>query len=154
MSGTPIGFAVYSTAELRQWIIDDNQQLDASGNITVTFVVDENGTLRVSDRCSEHVACAGGRPVQSAGEMTFQILKHHVEVEAVTNQSTGYCPEPSSWPQVARALCRASLVSPSDFSVSFLFRRCTFCSAVNVIKEDIFICAMCDAELSQNWNID
>ena len=35
----------------------------------MTFVVDERGALRVADRRSEHVACAGGGVVFSAGEL-------------------------------------------------------------------------------------
>lgn len=34
----------------------------------LTFVVDIDGVLRVAPRRSEYVACAGGRPVLSAGE--------------------------------------------------------------------------------------
>jgi hypothetical protein len=59
-----------------------------------TFVVDEHGSLLIADRRSEHVACACGRPVLSAGEMFVR----GGEVVEVSNQSTGYCPEPESWP--------------------------------------------------------
>jgi hypothetical protein len=71
-----------------------------------TFVIDLNGDLLVADRRSEHVACAGGGPVLSAGEMFFLVEEDRVEVTDVSNQSTGYCPEPSSWPGVAAALDR------------------------------------------------
>ncbi|WP_167239315.1 hypothetical protein [Massilia genomosp. 1] len=118
-----------------------------------TFIVDENSTLRIADRCSEHVACAGGRPVQSAGKMTFQVDKDQARVHAVTNQSTGYCPEPQSWPQVADAIRKAGLVAPAGFHVNFLLWKCTDCHALNVIKEGVFVCAMCDADLPADWNL-
>ena len=41
---------------------------------TYTFVVDEFATLRIADRSSEHIACAGFRPVMAAGELTFDAL--------------------------------------------------------------------------------
>lgn len=37
----------------------------------LTFVIDSSGILRLAPRRSEHVACAGGGPVLSAGEVTF-----------------------------------------------------------------------------------
>ena len=36
----------------------------------ITFVIGVDGVLRVADRRSEHVACAGGGDVLSAGELT------------------------------------------------------------------------------------
>lgn len=147
------GFPVLSSAGLMQWLADDQQQADINGQVIATFIVDENGTLCIADRCSEHVACAGGRPVQSAGEMTFQVDKDQARVHAVTNQSTGYCPEPGSWPRVANAIRKAGLVAPAGFHVNFLFRKCTDCHALNVIKEGVFVCAMCDADLPADWNL-
>jgi len=64
--------------------------------LIVTFVIDQSGTLLVADRQSEHVACAGRQPVLSAGEMTFLVSGKVVEMAEVSNQSTGYCPEPES----------------------------------------------------------
>ena len=51
-----------------------------------------------------HVACAAGGPVLSAGEITFD---DDMTVAEITNQSTGFCPEPESWPAVSDALDRA-----------------------------------------------
>lgn len=42
-------------------------------SLTVTFVVGTDGNLRIADRRSEHVACAKGEDVLSAGEMTIGI---------------------------------------------------------------------------------
>src|SRR5689334_6891406 len=89
------GFPVRTPADVRAWVEATRQEL-AGGSVIATFVVDAAGQLLVADRRSEHVACAGGLPVQSAGEITFA-LGESIEVAGVTNQSTGYCPEPRSW---------------------------------------------------------
>lgn len=44
-----------------------------AGTVTFTYVVDAGGGLRLADRRSEHVACAGGRAVLAAGEITFDL---------------------------------------------------------------------------------
>ena len=41
-----------------------------------------------------------------AGEITFTVRPGSISVTWVTNQSTGYCPEPASWPAVETALAR------------------------------------------------
>ena len=56
---------------------------------------------RLADRHSEHVACAGGGPVLSAGEMFFLLEDSRAAVVEVSNQSTGYWPETSSLTAVA-----------------------------------------------------
>ena len=117
-----------------------------------TFVVDATGVLRLAARRSEHVACAGGRPVLSAGEITFEHGRAGWAVTAVTNQSTGYCPEPESWPAVARVLDRLGVPHPGCFTSEFTFRRCPGCGERNVVREDDFTCAICDAELPAQWN--
>ncbi|HVJ80243.1 MAG TPA: hypothetical protein VNC50_04160, partial [Planctomycetia bacterium] len=101
-----------------------------------------------------HVACAGGRPVRSAGEMTFAVEKNAVAVNRVTNQSTGYCPEPHSWQAVEAALVCAGFTAPDGFSKTFEFRRCTRCGAVNVIKDGVFECGVCSSRLPAAWNLD
>ncbi|WP_158845314.1 hypothetical protein [Streptomyces sp. NRRL WC-3742] len=81
-----------------------------------TFVVDLGGALRLAPRRSEHVACAGGEPVMGAGEIGFQVAAGGWEVAAVSNQSTGYCPDLVSWPAVAAALERIGLPHPGGFT--------------------------------------
>lgn len=71
-----------------------------------TFVVTLNGSLRLAPRRSEHVALAAGDAVLAAGEMTFEPEGAGWRVAEVTNQSTGFCPDPDSWPAVAAALDR------------------------------------------------
>ena len=105
--------------------------------------------MRLADRRSEHVACAGGRPVLAAGEITFDMTSG-VEVVAVSNQSTGYCPGPESWPAVAECLARAAMAAPAGFEPCCVFRRCRACEAVNIVKDDLYECAVCGAELSHD----
>jgi hypothetical protein len=108
--------------------------------------------LRVAPRRSEHVACAGGRPVLSAGEITFALAGRSVGVAEVSNQSTGYCPEPESWPAVEAALRRAGLEPPDGFSPACVFRRCEECGTVCLVKGGAFECAACGAGLPSKYN--
>jgi len=119
-----------------------------------TFVVDEGGALWVSDRNAEHVACARGRPVLAAGEIELRLHGSAVEVISVTNQSTGYCPEPACWPAVAAALLRIGIVAPSGFTHSFLFRRCTKCQTTNILKPEFPECPVCGDQLPAAWNLE
>jgi hypothetical protein len=43
-------------------------------------VIDAKGNLLLAERCSEHVACAGGGPVLSAGEIFFRVSGESVKV--------------------------------------------------------------------------
>jgi hypothetical protein len=130
------------------------QEPDDAGSVISTFIIDESGWLRIAHRRSEHVACAAGLPVRSAGEMTFTIRSSSFNVTWVTNQSTGYCPEPDSWPAVAAALARAGIAAPEGFSQGFVFRRCPGCGSINIVKEGFFECAVCDSPLPEEWNLD
>jgi hypothetical protein len=117
-------------------------------------VIDETGTLRVADRSSERVACAGGRPVESAGEIGFRVGKSGAEITTVTNQSTGFCPEPGSWAAVVQAISAIGIPAPASFTTAYEFRKCPACGATNVMKEGIFECAMCEVELPALWNFE
>jgi len=118
----------------------------------LTFVVDSEGILRVADRRSEHVACAGGASVLSAGELTAIRERGAVRVTEVSNQSTGYCPEPESWEAVAAALDRARVAHPGRFTFEAIFRRCVQCGERNLVKDACFECAICGAALPATWN--
>ncbi len=119
----------------------------------MTFVVDELGVLRVADRSSEHVACACGGDVLSAGELVaVRTSRGVVRITEISNQSTGYCPEPESWPAVARALETTGVVYPGAFTYEAIFRRCTRCGQRNLVKDGCFECAVCGEELSPTWN--
>ena len=117
-----------------------------------TFIVDPSGYLWIADRRSEHVACADGGPVMAAGEMTFEVNGTNIEVTDVSNQSTGFCPEPTCWPAVAAALDRIGILRPDDFTVSFTFRKCEACGGINLIKDEIFECGECGRGLPEWWN--
>lgn len=138
-----------SEHEIRRWMLER-----AAATITLTFVVDRSGALWLSGRGTEHVACARGAPVLGAGELVLQVCKLGVDVISVTNQSTGYCPEPSCWPAVRTALERAGLQTPPSFAHEFDFRRCTTCGTINVLKSGYPECPVCDADLPAEWNLD
>src|SRR5262245_7411695 len=105
-------FQIQRAADVLHWIKGTKQILERDKTIVVTFIVDLAGNLWIADQRSEHVACAGGEKVLSAGEMTFQVLEQNIEVIEITNQSAGYCPEPESWPVVEAALTKSRLPHP------------------------------------------
>lgn len=96
-----------------------------------TFVIDSAGVLRLAPRRSEHVVCAGGGPVLGAGEMSFREESGQWVVGEVSNQSTGYCPDISSWPAVEKALDAAGIDHPSCFTHEVVFRRCLACGQLS-----------------------
>ncbi len=153
LAGQEAGWPIHSSFDIRRWIRRTGQVPDQQGQVTATFVIDEYGTLRIADRRSEHVACSGGKPVLSAGEITFALTPNHVNVEWVTNQSTGFCPEPESWPAVAAALSGVGIEAPLRFSQEFAFRRCTNCGTVNIVKDNYFVCEVCSTGLPAEWNV-
>lgn len=118
----------------------------------LTFVIDADGALVVADRHSEHIACARGGEVLSAGEITLRREGHRLRATAISNQSTGYCPEPESWPSVAAALDALGVAHPGGFTFAAIFRRCPKCGERNLVKDEWFVCALCDAELPREWN--
>lgn len=119
-----------------------------------TFVVDLAGVLRLAPRRSEHVVCAGGGPVLGAGEMSFREESGQWVVGEVSNQSTGFCPDISSWPAVAKALDAAGIERPCGFTHEVVFRRCPACGQLNVVREEFFVCVFCDGGLPREWNVD
>jgi hypothetical protein len=148
----PHGAPITSPGDVVAWAQATGQEPDAEGCLIATFVVDAAGVLRIADRRSEHVACASGSPVQSAGEMTFVLEGGQAVVAAVSNQSTGYCPEPESWPAVEAALRRAGLEAPAGFAFEYVFRRCVGCGGICLVKADVFTCAVCGTELPAGYN--
>jgi hypothetical protein len=151
-AGQLAGTLIRSTSDLIAWFRDTGQHPGPDGLATATFVIDAAGELLVADQRSEHVACASGRVVLSAGEMFFRINGDGVAVEEISNQSTGYCPETGSWSMVATALDRAGIAHPGRFTAEVVFRRCERCGERNVVKDDWFVCGVCGAELPAEWN--
>lgn len=149
--GSSSGAIILSLNDLLTWLnahVDDEMP---DGSIIATFVIDNDGLLRLAPRQSEHVACASGGPVLSAGEITFDA---EAEVIAVTNQSTGFCPEPESWPSVEEAFDALGIIHPGRFTQTILFRLCPRCKERSIVKDDWYVCELCGGELPMTWNFD
>jgi hypothetical protein len=118
-----------------------------------TFVVTPDGHLRPAPRRSEHVDCAAGQDVLAAGEISFPRHGQTWTVGDVSNQSTGYCPDPDSWPAVAEALDRVGLAHPPDFTHKVIFPSCPACHERNIVHDAHFVCAICGSPLPEDWNL-
>jgi hypothetical protein len=143
----PDVITVASAQVLTRWLA--SRPADELGE-SFTFAVGLDGQLRLAPRRSEHVDCAAGTgrrrgPVR-ARRATWSVSE-------ISNQSTGYCPDPDSWPVVASALGRIGLAHPGDFTDKFIFRRCPACGQLNVVRDGSFACAICDSALPARWNI-
>jgi hypothetical protein len=150
VSATAIGIVAANSPEALAGWLDDQDPTELIE--PVTFVVMLDGVLWLAPRRSEHVALARGRDVLAAGEMTFVRVGSGWQVAEVTNQSTGYCPDPDSWPAVGRALDGLGIPHPDDFTERVVFRRCPACGQRNIVREDDFVCALCDGVLPVEWN--
>jgi len=148
----PAGTLIRSQQDVIQWARTTDQRIGPDGVLIATYVVSQSGELLIADRRSEHVACAGRQPVKSAGEITFQLHDSDVEVVEVSNQSTGYCPEPESWSAVEAAIVGAGMKAPARFELECVFRRCPSCQSINLIKQQVFRCAICGGTLPQPYN--
>ena len=149
VADSPPGVLIRRFTDLSAWLIDQAEDAASDGTITATFVVDVNGVLLLAPRRSEHVACAAGGPVQSAGEIT---MSPHGEVLEISNLSTGFCPEPESWSGVAAALDQIPIQHPGQFTTSVVFRLCPACGERNVVKDSWFVCEFCGGDLPDEWN--
>jgi hypothetical protein len=141
--------AVTTPGQLAGWL---TRREPAERAEPFTFVVPLDGSLWLAARRSEHVALAGGGAVLAAGEMTFQAAGGHWDVVAVTNQSTGFCPDLGSWSAVAAAVDRIGLSHPGDFTDKVIFRRCPSCGERNIVRDDDFTCQLCESALPAHWN--
>jgi hypothetical protein len=146
------GLHVRGHEPLKDWIIQGGGRKNAPAERCATFIIDPLEQLWIADRRSEHVACANGGDVLAAGEITFEAAQRGVIATEITNQSTGYCPEPSCWDVVARMLDQLGIRRPDFFTAAFDFRRCDHCHFINLIKEQVFECAVCGKPLNRNWN--
>jgi hypothetical protein len=144
------GRRIRQREDLEAWVREAWQPPEPDGTTPATFVLDASGALRLSERGTEHVMCAEGADVLAAGELFLRGAR----VEGVTNQSTGYCPEPDSWSALRDALDALGIEHPGGFTHAFDFRRCETCGAVNLVKEDWFFCEACGAGLPAEWNVD
>ncbi|WP_338792398.1 hypothetical protein [Bernardetia sp. MNP-M8] len=148
------GYKILKINDIVSWIEKTSQEL-INDSVIATFIINENHQLVINDRHSEHVQCAGGKNVISAGEISFLIeKKDKISINEISNQSTGYCPKPESWKYVEKVLSKIGIEYPNDFTLAFDFRLCTNCQAINLIKEDIFECQVCANNLDSEWNFD
>ena len=148
LASSPAGTPIRCVDDLLAWIAFRSSDAEPDGSLIATFTVDVAGVLLLAPRRSEHVACAGGGPVLSAGEITFS----DGDVSEITNQSTGFCPEPESWPTVATALDAIPVDRPDDFTMRVMFRLCRACNQRNIVKDGWFVCDLCGADLPEDWN--
>lgn len=148
-AGPGAGAVITSVTDLAAWLADRHERERCE---PFTYVVDLTGRLRLAARRSEHVACAGGQDVLAAGEISFCGQDGNWVVEEVTNQSTGYCPAPESWQAVQQALDRAGLAHPDTFTDTVIFRKCPCCGQRNVVRDQHYICAVCESDLPREWN--
>ncbi len=145
------GVKINRIEDIQKWIEASNQII-TNENIIATFIINEQKQLVISDRHSEHVVCAGGKNVLSAGEITFNFEQENISVSEISNQSTGYCPKPDSWKIIRIVLNQLKIEHPKYFTRAFEFRLCENCHTKNLIKEDIYKCAVCNSDLDLNWN--
>ncbi|WP_338767234.1 hypothetical protein WAF17_05420 [Bernardetia sp. ABR2-2B] len=148
------GYKISKSEDILNWIKKTAQEL-INDSVIATFIINENHELLINDRHSEHVQCAGGKNVISAGEISFLIEgKDKISISEISNQSTGYCPKPESWKFVNEVLSKLEIEYPNYFTVDFDFRFCTNCQTINLIKEHIFECQVCGNDLDSEWNFD
>lgn len=147
---TGVATRITSVADFESWA---GRQSPTELAEPFTYVVGLDGRLRPAPRRSEHVACAGGAAVLGAGEITFVREAGHWAVGEVSNQSTGYRPDVTSWPAVARALDGIPLRRPTAFTHEVVFRRCPACAEHNIVREADFVCVFCGGELPEAWNV-
>lgn len=143
------GHRVGSAAEFADWAA-----ARTGDETTCTYVVGRGGVLRLAPRRSEHVACADGEPVLAAGEVGFAQNAGRWTVVEISNLSTGYCPDVTSWAAVAAALDRVGLARPGGFTHEVVFRRCPDCGERGIVREGDFTCVFCGGDLPLEWNVD
>lgn len=147
------GYLITTVQDVQKWIKVTSQEIE-NDQVTATYIINLETQLLINDRRSEHVMCAGGKEVLSAGEITFFIDGNDLYVSEISNQSTGYCPKPESWVSVEKSLQQIGIDHPDYFTNIFEFRYCANCKGKNLIKDQVFECAICGHELPLEWNFD
>jgi hypothetical protein len=152
--GRPGGTEIRNPNDVLKWAIEGSEEFSSDTLLAATFVIDVRRRLLIADRRSEYVACASGGDVFSAGEIFFAKDGRTVRVAEISNQSTGYCPEPESWEVVRAVLEQIGLEHPGEFTTECVFRRCVTCGERNIVKDGWFRCDVCGTELPREWNFD
>jgi hypothetical protein len=140
-------------ADVAAWAQQTRQTLGPEGEVTATYIIDRERVLWIGERRMEHVVVARGEPVLMAGELTFELTVKPCVIGA-SNQSTGFCPEPSGWEHLRHALNVAGIAHPGALTRAFEFRRCEKCGMLQLVKDNDFYCAACDVRLPDQWNVD
>ncbi len=146
------GTAIHLQSDLVTWLKSQSWDESINGALWVTYVIDLEGILRLAHRRSEHIACAEGKSVLAAGEMSFELSGDAVEVVDVTNLSTGYCPDIACIERVRKTLNALELDSPDEFTEEYIFRKCPSCFQRNVVKDGWYYCNNCGHELPAEYN--
>lgn len=148
--GEPAGTPIDTHHAAARWV-DMHPEAQVEG---ATFVVTDDGVLRLAPRRSEHVGCAGGAAVWTAGELVFaRSSREALTVREASNQSTGYAPEPSSFAALAHTLDALGIARPSDWTAAYVFRRCPACAQLALVKDNDFECAVCGTTLPRERNL-
>lgn len=147
------GYSIRNKKDILDWIKLMRQTFQHH-KLIVTYIIDKHRVLKISDRCSEHVVCAGGQKVLAAGELTFMQEKGNLWISGISNQSTGYCPIIESWETVNCTLARLGIAYPKSFTRAFEFRYCYACASINLIKDDVYECVICEEDLDVEWNFE
>ena len=101
--------------------------------------------------CIAQVQSAG---LLTAGEIAFEEDQAGWRVAHASNQSTGYCPEESSWAPLARCLDALGVSHDGAFTHPVVFRRCPACGERNLVKDGDLRCAPCGGPLPAAWNFE
>ena len=143
------GFLINDRNDIEKWILQTDQITDSNGLIIATFIINLENKLLINDRHSEHVQCANGENILSAGEIGFVVKNTKVEgIEFISNQSTGYCPSSRSWDKVEKAINEIEGIEvPKEFEPKFEFSYCSNCQSLKIVKDEYYYCHRCDNEL-------
>ncbi len=139
--------------DVLDWIQRADQKADEDDVFMATFVLSQDAKFYISDRYIDHVQIVQGKEVLSAGEASFFLQDNIISITAITNYSVGYCPEPESWKWVRKYLTKIGFEHPDGFTTEFIYRKCDKCETINVVKDDWYVCAVCDKDLDKQWNI-
>ncbi len=143
------GTVISTLQDIYRWIMKHLHNSKVGEVVICTFIINLEGQLVIADRHSEHVQCAFGEAVKSAGEIVFLIEKgQHITIDSITNQSTGYCPSADSWKAVEAALKKIDgLNIPNGFEPEFVFSYCPNCETRQIVREAFYYCPMCEGAL-------
>jgi hypothetical protein len=145
---------IASADEISAWVGKHGEEAEFDRSVPACYIVDTDYEFWIASRFSEHVTLAKARPVLAAGEVFFGEDGGVATVERITNQSTGYCPEPSSFKIAEFVLAKLKIPHPEEFDPAFQFRWCKPCGNIEIVKDGDFTCLMCGEELPEEWNLD